>query len=132
RQFRALGPAGSADAGVGRGRKCCDTLVVDFRLFHWINRFQAHTGWAHGFFRLYAKDGVVLFAVVLLAGWWVSRSRRDLAGVAGSVWAAIAALVGLAANQVIGSAVDRARPYANHPGVHLLVSPTKDFSFPSD
>jgi undecaprenyl-diphosphatase len=105
---------------------------MDFRAFHWINRLQVHTGWANGFFRLYAKDGVVLFAAVLLAGWWVSRSRGDLAGVAGSVWASVAALIGLAANQVIGGWVDRARPYASHPGVHLLVARTKDFSFPSD
>jgi undecaprenyl-diphosphatase len=105
---------------------------VDYRLFNWVNRVQLHTGWAHGIFRFYAKDGIALFAVVLLAGWWVSRSRSDLAGVAGSVWAAGAALIGLAVNQVIGHAVDRARPYVTHPGVHLLVAPTKDASFPSD
>src|SRR4051812_16298591 len=108
------------------------TAGVDFRIFHWLNRLQAHTRWAHGFFRAYAKDGIALFAVLLLAGWWLSRSRGDLRGVAGSAWAAIAALIGLAANQVIGGAIDRARPYVSHPGTHLLVSRTSDFSFPSD
>ena len=106
--------------------------AVDFSLFDWVNRLQQHTGWAHGLFRMYAKDGVVLFALALVAGWLVARSRDDLEGVAGSVWAALAALVGLAVNQVIGSAVDRARPYTNHPHVHLLVTRTRDFSFPSD
>jgi membrane-associated phospholipid phosphatase len=93
---------------------------------------QVRTGWAHTPFRLYAKDGIALFAVALLAGWWVSRSRGDIRAVVGSVAAALAALVGLGVNQVIGSAVKRARPYTAHPGVHLLVSRTKDFSFPSD
>src|SRR3954463_115882 len=103
----------------------CD---VDFSLFDWITRLQQHTGWAHGIFRTYAKDGIALFALALLAGWIVARSRNDLAGGAGPGGAGIAALIGLAVNQVIGGAVDRARPYTNHPNVHLLVTRTRDFS----
>lgn len=105
---------------------------MDFSWFDWVNRLQRHTTWAHRFFRLYAKDGIALFALALIGGWLVARARGDLRGVAGAVWAAIAALLGLAVNQWIGGAVDRARPYATHPHVHLLVSRTSDFSFPSD
>ncbi len=34
--------------------------------------------------------------------------------------------------QLIGGAIDRARPYETLANVHLLVDKTKDFSFPSD
>src|SRR4051812_38576412 len=105
---------------------------MDFRAFDWVNHLQQHTGWAHPFFRLYAKDGVALLALALVAGWCVSRARCDPRGVSGSVWSAVAALIGLLVNQLLGSAVDRARPYTTHPSVHLLVSRSNDFSFPSD
>jgi len=48
------------------------------------------------------------------------------------VWAGGAALVGLGLAQLVGGAVDRARPYTTIPGVLVLVDKTTDFSFPSD
>ncbi len=56
----------------------------------------------------------------------------DRTAVAGAVWAALAALVALGVGQLIGGAVDRARPYETMRNVHLLVDKTTDFSFPSD
>ena len=104
---------------------------MDWTLFHAVNDLQARTGWAHPALRLVAKDGVAVFALLLVAGWMVGRHHGARA-VAGSVSAGAAALVALAVNQLIGHVVDRARPYATHPGVHLLVARTSDFSFPSD
>jgi undecaprenyl-diphosphatase len=104
---------------------------MDWSLFHAVNVLQVHTGWAHGVLRLYAKDGIALFALLLLAGWFVGRTRGS-AAIAGAVSAGAAALVALAVNQLVGHLVDRARPYATHAGVHLLVGRTSDFSFPSD
>jgi len=40
--------------------------------------------------------------------------------------------VALGLNQLIGGLIDRARPYETLTDVHLLVSRTTDFSFPSD
>jgi undecaprenyl-diphosphatase len=97
-----------------------------------MNRLADRTGWAHQAARLYAKDGIVLFAVLLAAGWWWRRRSRDVAGVAGLVGTGAAALAALGVGQVVGHVVDRARPYAVMPGVHVLVSRTSDFSFPSD
>lgn len=104
---------------------------MDWKLFHAVNRLQTNTAWAHGAVRLYAGRGVGIFAVLLLAGWWIGRRRRP--GVlAGAMSAGLASFLALGANQLIGHAVSRARPYATHPGVHLLVARTADFSFPSD
>ena len=105
---------------------------MDYSSYRLVNRLADRTGWAHGIVRVYAKDGIALFAVLLLVGWAVARASPSPRPVAAVVWSASAALVGLAVNQAIGHAVHRARPYASHPGAHLLVSRTSDFSFPSD
>ncbi len=105
---------------------------MDSSLFRWINRLADRTGWAHGFFTSYAKYGIVLFAVLLVAAYLDGRHHGDLHAVAGSIWAAGAALVALGIGQLIGGAIDRARPYEAMNGVHLLVDKTTDFSFPSD
>ena len=41
-------------------------------------------------------------------------------------------MAALGIGQLIGRAVDRARPYESLNNVHLLVAKTTDFSFPSD
>jgi undecaprenyl-diphosphatase len=105
---------------------------MDGRLFRWVNRLADRTGWAHGIFTAYAKYGIVLFAALLLAAYLEARQQGDLRAVAGSVWAAGSALVALGLAQVIGGAIDRARPYDAMSGVHVLVARTTDFAFPSD
>ena len=70
--------------------------------------------------------------MLLLATYLQGRQHADLTVVAASVWAAIAAMIALGVGQIIGSAVDRARPYETMTNVHLLVDKTADFSFPSD
>ncbi len=105
---------------------------MDSSLFRWINRLANRAGWAHGFFTAYAKYGIVLFAVLLIVAYLDGRRHDDLRAVAGRVWAGGAALVALGIGQLIGGAIDRARPYEAMTGVHLLVDKTTDFSFPSD
>jgi undecaprenyl-diphosphatase len=105
---------------------------MDASLYRAINRLAARTGWAHPLFTAYAKYGVVLFAVLLLAGWWLARSSADLDAVAVIVWAGAGAVLALGVGQLIGHAVDRARPYAVMPTAHVLITRTSDFSFPSD
>ena len=106
---------------------------LDRNLYKAINRLADRTGSAHGIVRLYAKDGIAVFAVLLLAAWWLGRtSHTPIERVGKAVWAGAGALLALAINQPIGSAIDRARPYAVIPAMHLLVDTTADFSFPSD
>jgi len=97
-----------------------------------MNRFADRTSWAHGATVAYAKLGIIVFAALLLAGWWVARSSANLDQMARVVWAGAGALAALGINQIVGSLVDRPRPYAALTDVHLLVSRTTDFSFPSD
>jgi hypothetical protein len=42
----------------------------DFRPIH---DFANSTSWLHGFMSFMAKDGIALFAITLLAGWWIGR-----------------------------------------------------------
>ena len=106
---------------------------LDASAYRWLNSLADSTVWAHSAVVAYAKLGIGLFAVLLLATWLVARRRPDPApGVAGVVWAGVAVLAALAVNQLLGHAVGRARPYVAVPNAHLLVSTTRDFSFPSD
>ena len=100
--------------------------------FRDVNSFAAHTSWLHTPMRLYAKDGIVLFALLLLTAWWVARGSGDLAKVAASLWAPVGVLVALAVNQPIANLVAEPRPYASLSHVLVLVSRSTDYSFPSD
>jgi len=101
-------------------------------LFRDINRFAVHTPWLHAPMRLYAKDGIVLFALLLLTAWWIARRSGDLNRVARSLWAPVGVLVALALNQPIANLVAEPRPYAALSHVLVLVSRSTDYSFPSD
>jgi undecaprenyl-diphosphatase len=105
---------------------------MDASLYRAVNRLATRSGWAHPLFIAYAIYGVLLFAALLLDGWWLARRSADTDAIAAVVWAGAAAVVALGVGQVIGHAVDRARPYAVMPTAHLLITRTSDFSFPSD
>lgn len=106
---------------------------MDTSFYKDVNHFAIHTAWLHGFMKLYATDGVGIFAVLVLAGWWLARYRPDAPrAVAASVWAAIGTVVAVGLNQPLVSAVHRARPYSVLPHVEVLVSRSHDYSFPSD
>jgi membrane-associated phospholipid phosphatase len=107
-------------------------MHLDASLFRWINRLADRTSWAHGLFRSNANVGIVVFAALLLIVFLIGRHNGDSPMVAGAVWSGAAPLVALVLGQVIGGAVDRARPYEAMSNVHVLVSKTTDFSFPSD
>lgn len=106
---------------------------LDVALFRAVNRFADRTPWAHGAMVAYATTvGIVVFAGLVVVGWWVTRGRSNVDDVARVLWAGAGALVALGLNQVVGGLVDRARPAATLTGVHVLVARTNDFSFPSD
>ena len=101
-------------------------------LFLLVNRFAQATGWLHGAAVLYASYGLVLFAVLLLAGWWSARVRPGAEVMAAALWAPIGMLVALGINQLAVDAVAEPRPYAVLDHLLLLVAPTRDPAFPSD
>jgi membrane-associated phospholipid phosphatase len=104
---------------------------MDAAAYRAVNRLSAHTAWMHWLFIAVAKYGIVLFALALVMAWWIAR-RSGPEAVAAVVWAGAIALGALGLAQVIGGAVDRARPYTAMPTAHVLISRTTDFSFPSD
>ena len=97
-----------------------------------VNAFAARTGWLHPLAAGYAVYGAVVFAALLLAGWWLARRRQEPVAMAAALWAPLGTLAAVGLNQIPVTAVAQPRPYAvlNHP--LLLIAPTPDPSFPSD
>jgi membrane-associated phospholipid phosphatase len=100
-------------------------------LFGQVNDFARSTGWLHEPMLAYATYGVVLFAGLLLAGWWIARDRGPRV-MAAALWSGAGTLVAVAANQPIVHHVHEARPYTVHPHILVLAHHSADFSFPSD
>jgi membrane-associated phospholipid phosphatase len=109
-----------------------DTLHrLDDRLLLAVDDLARRTGWLHGVVLGYATYGVVLFAVLLLAGLWLHR-RADDRALAAAAWAPLAVLLAVGLNQPLVAAFAEARPYTTHPGLLVLASHSTDGSFPSD
>jgi len=105
---------------------------VNTRLFELVNQFARSTAWLHPLAAGYARFGVVLFAGLLLAGWWIARRGGTAATMAVALWAPAATLLAVAVNQPIVDAVRGARPYTVLPHALVLLDRTTDYSFPSD
>lgn len=97
-----------------------------------VNRFARSTPALHAPARLYAEYGVVVFAGVLLLGWWVARRGQDPGAVATALWAPVGTLLAVAVNQPLVNGFREARPYTVFPHALVLVARSRDFSFPSD
>jgi membrane-associated phospholipid phosphatase len=104
---------------------------LDDRLLLDVNALAHHTGWLHALLIGYARYGVLLFMVLLLAGALTARggSARTLTAVG---WACLATVLAVAVNQPVGRTFHEARPYAARPQLLVLAGRTTDFSFPSD
>jgi len=101
------------------------------QVFLTINEFAVNTPWLHTPMAAYAKYGILLFAVFIVIGWWIARPQND-AAMATALLVPVAALVAVAAQQVVVALVSEARPYEVYPYILVLVSKTTDPSFPSD
>jgi undecaprenyl-diphosphatase len=104
----------------------------DPRLFPLINEFARDTPWLHPVVIGYAEYAVVVFAALLLAGWWIARRRADLTVLAAAVWTPLGALAAVATNQPLVTAIHGPRPYAVLPDILVLAQRSSDPSFPSD
>jgi membrane-associated phospholipid phosphatase len=96
-----------------------------------VNRFARDTPWLHAPMRLFAEYGVVLFAVLLLASWWLAR-REDTRAMTAALWAPVGALLALGLAQPVSHHFAARRPYTVDPHVLVLVARSTDFTFPSD
>jgi membrane-associated phospholipid phosphatase len=100
--------------------------------FPLINEFARDTPWLHPLMIGYADDGIVVFAALLLAGWWIARRSGDLDLLAAAMWAPLGVLAAVAINQPIVAALHVARPYVVLPDIVVLAHRGTDGSFPSD
>ena len=105
---------------------------MDWSIFHAVNRLAQRTSWAHGFFKVYANYGIVVFALMLAYCGIVSLRRGDALMLTRSVWAAGGACIALAVNQPIADWIGSVRPFAAHPHILTLVDRSTDPGFMSD
>jgi undecaprenyl-diphosphatase len=99
--------------------------------FALINDFARRTDWLHAPMLAFASYGAALFAVLILAGWWVAR-RGGPQRVAASIWAGAGTVLALGINQPLVNAIHEARPYTTQHNILVLAHRSSDFSSPSD
>ncbi len=100
-------------------------------LFTRVNDVAINTPWLHGPMAAYASLGLVVFAGLLLAGWWLARDRSDRV-MATALIAPVAAVAAVALQQPAIAWFGHPRPFIVHPDALVLVARSSDPSFPSD
>ena len=98
--------------------------------FQVVNDWARATPWLHGLMTWYAGTGAVLFAGLLIAGWWFARRGADPRRMAVALWAALAAVIAVGVNQPLVGVVREERPYVVLPHALLLVGTLGGFLFP--
>jgi undecaprenyl-diphosphatase len=68
---------------------------IDTHLFQVINDLVRAAPWLHGIVLAYANYGIVVFAALMLAGWWSARRQGNPARMAAAVWAPLGMLAAL-------------------------------------
>jgi undecaprenyl-diphosphatase len=105
---------------------------VDTQLFQTINELARATPWLHGIVLAYANYGIVVFAALMLAGWWSARRQASPPRIAAAVWAPLGMLLVLGVNQPLSAVVGEPRPYTALQNILVLADRNLDPSFPSD
>ena len=104
----------------------------DISLFLDVNHLARRTGWMHAPMLAYAVDVVtVMFALLLVAGWWRSRQRRDAAAMAACLWAGAGVLAARGIAQLVNHNLAEARPWQILPHALILAGHPTTSSFPS-
>jgi membrane-associated phospholipid phosphatase len=85
-------------------------MNLDTRIFYVINDFARDTPWLQPLLTAYADDGVLLFVVLLLAGWWVARNSADPMAMVAAVWAPLGVFAALLVYDPIAVSVNETRP----------------------
>ena len=102
-------------------------LAFNTTVFLWLNATAHPATWLLALARFAAQDLIFAAPLLLVAGWlWRRQAPR-----AALVHAALAALLGLGLNQLIGLAWTEPRPFVLGVG-HQFLAHAADSSFPSD
>lgn len=109
----------------------------DVGLLYDVNRWaQRSPEWLDRLVVLFGEFGSLALALLLTGlGWWGARARRSrgdaVTGVAGVLWALLAAGLACLVNVPIRQFVARQRPAVSHDGLEVLVSDAGGYSFVS-
>ena len=106
-------------------------MDLDTRFFYAINHFTRDTPWLRPIVLGYANYGVVLFAGLMLAAWWIARREANPARMTAALWTPLGVLAALAINQPVAAAVGKTRPCNALHDIVVLHCNT-DPGFPSD
>jgi undecaprenyl-diphosphatase len=102
--------------------------MSDYHLFRWANDLAAHHDRFEDPLRLYVQASEVLFALGVVALFLFAGPRVRRAAFAAALSAGLALLVA----HFVAGAIDRARPFVDHPHAHLFLAHAADPGFPSD
>ncbi|MFD0370009.1 phosphatase PAP2 family protein [Streptomyces sp. NPDC059071] len=115
-----------------------DASNPDVSLLYDINGLaKAAPPWFDRVMEFVGEYGIMLGLVLVGLGCWWSVRRRgtagdSVAGLAGLLWAPLAAGIALLVNIPIRGFVERPRPFKDHQGLEVLVAGKTDYSFVSD
>ena len=102
--------------------------MSDYHLFRWANDLAARHDGFEDALKAYAQISEILFVLSLVALFLFFGPRLRRAAVAAGLSAGLALLVA----HFLAAAVDRSRPFVDHPLAHNFLSHSTDPGFPSD
>ncbi|MFD7341793.1 phosphatase PAP2 family protein [Streptomyces violascens] len=110
-----------------------DGASIDGGLYGDITDFARHTHWLNGPVSAFTSYGIALFAVLMLAGWWIAR-RKDASVMAAALAAPVAMVLAYVVNAAIKSVFTEPRPCRALPHDFLIEKcpPLDDYAFPSN
>ena len=106
-------------------------MSPDVWLFLQVNDLARATPWLNSVVAGYARDGLLVFAALMVFGWWVARRHGDRRAMAAAVWTPLGMLLALGLNQFLVELLDGPGPMPL-PGILVLAERSTDPSFPSD
>lgn len=102
---------------------------MDDTITHWINSAAGQSALLDTIMILLTQYGVPFLVLLVVLQWWSRHERMHVRHTC--IAAGLSFLIGLGVNQIILLFVHRVRPYDF--GVsHLIITPSGDWSFPSD
>jgi undecaprenyl-diphosphatase len=101
--------------------------MLDYHVFHWANQLAARHDSFEDPLKAYVQASEVIFALGLVA-LFLAGPRLRRAAVAAGLSAGVALIVA----HFLAAAIDRHRPFVDHPLAHNFLAHASDPGFPSD
>jgi undecaprenyl-diphosphatase len=102
--------------------------MLDYHLFHWANQLAARHDSLEDPLKAYVQVSEFVFALGLVVLFLFVGPRLRRAAVAAGLSAGLALLIA----HFVAAAVDRNRPFVDHPLAHNFLAHASDPGFPSD